>query len=61
MSKAKIQISTEELVVALDDVHSVALELGAESAWRLLNVLGFGPDDFPSGAEFRARLREVLR
>jgi hypothetical protein len=61
MSEPKIQINTDELVTVIDDLHSVALELGAESAYRFLNVLGFGPDDFPSGAELRARLREVLR
>ena len=54
-------INGEELVVVIDDLHSVALELGSEAADRLLHVLGFGPDAFPSGAALRARLREVLR
>lgn len=55
------EIKTNELIAVIDDLHSVALELGAESAHRLLDVLGFGPDDFPSGAALRARLREVIR
>jgi hypothetical protein len=54
-------VNGEELVVVIDDLHSVALEIGSEAADRLLEVLGFEWDAFPSGAALRSRLREVLR
>jgi hypothetical protein len=61
MSEPKTTIDGDQLIYAIDDLHSVGLEIGSEAAFRLMQVLGYGPDETPSGAELRARLREVLR